>query len=223
MNLDDPQISFRKQFLSVYISKVFKSDFENPVTWVYFDKVAEMHTGELPLSSSLRLPDSSFLSAGLAGFKHRASKDPLVVDLQPMALLLGWVEDVVLHAVMELPNDVADIKAKTAVLSAFNKLSAPNSLPLRHRRAQQTLTLPTFPLSFLSLPPRDSSSPAEPLPTCSVAPERPLQPLVRQVTRGARSADGEEGGGGSDARWLGDEDGGALRFFPSPSFSPLYR
>ncbi|GAA6037943.1 hypothetical protein JCM8097_009501 [Rhodosporidiobolus ruineniae] len=100
--LDDNQIKFRKTFLRTYVAKIFTSDFEKWATWEYFDKVSKMHTG-------------------LSGFKHRANKDPLVVDVQPMALLLGWVEDVVIKAVMELSEDVADVGAKTAVLRAFNK------------------------------------------------------------------------------------------------------
>ncbi|BGP14551.1 hypothetical protein JCM10213v2_002500 [Rhodosporidiobolus nylandii] len=103
LTLTDDQIAFRKTFLRVYVAKCFTSDFEKFQTWEYFDKVSQMHTG-------------------LAGFKHRANKDPLVVDLQPMALLLGWVEDVVIKAVMEIPNETADVATKTAVLRAFNKL-----------------------------------------------------------------------------------------------------
>ncbi|GAA6003114.1 protoglobin family protein [Rhodotorula paludigena] len=103
LTLDDPQIAFRKQILGGWVRKMFESDFESPATWAYFDKVAAMHTG-------------------LAAFKHRANKDPLVVDLQPMALLLGWVVDVVVKAVMEMPDDVADSTTKLAVISAFNKL-----------------------------------------------------------------------------------------------------
>ncbi|GAA5936690.1 hypothetical protein JCM3775_000168 [Rhodotorula graminis] len=103
LNHDDPQISHRKKILSVYVGKMFTSDFESLATWAYFDKVAMMHTG-------------------LAGFKHRAKKDPLVVDLQPMALLLGWVVDVVVKAVLSLPDETADLATKTAVITAFNKL-----------------------------------------------------------------------------------------------------
>ncbi|GAA6019434.1 hypothetical protein JCM10207_001385 [Rhodosporidiobolus poonsookiae] len=102
LGLNDDMINFRKTFLRTYVAKIFTSDYEKPQTWEYFDKVSKMHTG-------------------LAGFKHRANKDPLVVDLQPMALLLGWVEDVVIQAVMELPDETADAAAKTAVLRAFNK------------------------------------------------------------------------------------------------------
>lgn len=39
-----------------------------------------------------------------------------------VALLLGWVVDVVVKAVMEMPDDVADSTTKLAVISAFNKL-----------------------------------------------------------------------------------------------------
>ncbi|BGP38593.1 hypothetical protein JCM10450v2_002542 [Rhodotorula kratochvilovae] len=103
LNLDDPQIAYRKKILSSYVGKMFTSNFEAHSTWQYFDKVAAMHTG-------------------LAAFKHRANKDPLVVDLQPMALLLGWVVDVVVKAVMGLPEETADVATKTAVITAFNKL-----------------------------------------------------------------------------------------------------
>merc|ERR1712169_60015 len=103
LNHDDPQISHRKKILSAYVGKLFTSDFEAHSTWAYFDKVAAMHTG-------------------LAAFKHRAKKDPLVVDLQPMALLLGWIVDVVVKAVLSLPDETADISTKTSVITAFNKL-----------------------------------------------------------------------------------------------------
>ncbi|GAA5829373.1 hypothetical protein JCM11251_005025 [Rhodosporidiobolus azoricus] len=99
LTLNDDMISFRKTSLSADVGKIFTSDYESFKTWEYFDKVAKMHTG-------------------LKGFAHRASKDPLIVDLQPMALLLGWVEDVVLKAVMDLEVDNA---TKTAVLRAFNR------------------------------------------------------------------------------------------------------
>merc|ERR1712000_15442 len=95
LNHDDPQISHRKKILSAYVDKLFTSDFEAHSTWAYFDKVAAMHTG-------------------LAAFKHRAKKDPLVVDLQPMALLLGWIVDVVVKAVLSLPDETADISTKTS-------------------------------------------------------------------------------------------------------------
>merc|ERR1712000_459694 len=87
--------SRRKKILSAYVGKLFTSDFEAHSTWAYFDKVAAMHTG-------------------LAAFKHRAKKDPLVVDLQPMALLLGWIVDVVVKAVLSLPDETADISTKTS-------------------------------------------------------------------------------------------------------------
>ncbi|GAA5884557.1 hypothetical protein JCM6882_005298 [Rhodosporidiobolus microsporus] len=102
LTLDDEQIKFRKTFLTAYVGKIFTADYERFQTWEYFDKVAKMHTG-------------------LKGFSHRANKDPLIVDLQPMALLLGWVEDVVLKAVMDLPEETADTATKTAVLRAFNR------------------------------------------------------------------------------------------------------
>ncbi|GAA6037922.1 hypothetical protein JCM8097_009492 [Rhodosporidiobolus ruineniae] len=102
LTLDSDQIAFRKHFLRAYVAKIFTVDYEKFATWEYFDKVAKMHTG-------------------LKDFKHRANADPLIVDLQPMTLLLGWVEDVVVAAVMDLPNETADAKVKTAVLRAFNK------------------------------------------------------------------------------------------------------
>ncbi|GAA5923037.1 hypothetical protein JCM1841_000290 [Sporobolomyces salmonicolor] len=103
MTVDDDQIKFRKTFLSTYLKKVFGSNYEDPKTYEYMDKVAAMHTG-------------------LAGFKHREKKDPLIVDLQPMALLLGWVEDVVLKAVLELPEETLPIAVKIKTLRAFNKV-----------------------------------------------------------------------------------------------------
>ncbi|GAA5868677.1 hypothetical protein JCM8547_003779 [Rhodosporidiobolus lusitaniae] len=103
LNLDDPQIAFRKTFLKTYVTKLFSSDYTSFTTFQYLHKVAIMHTGA-------------------PGFKHRENKDPLVVQLQPMALLLGWVSNIVIQAVVGLPEDVEDAERKSKILTAFNKI-----------------------------------------------------------------------------------------------------
>jgi len=44
------------------------------------------------------------------------------LPLHAVALLLGWVVDVVVKAVLSLPDETADLATKTAVVTAFNKL-----------------------------------------------------------------------------------------------------
>lgn len=71
LNLDHPQIKFRKDFLAGYLVKVVSLDYDNPKSWEYFDKVAIMHTGTEP------------------GFKHRVNKPALRVEYTHLGLLLG--------------------------------------------------------------------------------------------------------------------------------------
>lgn len=46
LNLEHPQIKFRRDFLAGYLVKLVTLDYEKDETWAYLDKVALMHTGE---------------------------------------------------------------------------------------------------------------------------------------------------------------------------------
>ncbi|KAL7413134.1 Protoglobin-domain-containing protein [Mrakia frigida] len=103
LTLDDPQIAFRKSFLTKWALKVFTADYNNPATWEYLDKVGLMHTG-------------------VAGFEHRKKKDPLVVDLLATSLLLGWVEDVLVATIVPLDEETLPAAMKLKVLRAINRI-----------------------------------------------------------------------------------------------------
>jgi hypothetical protein len=114
LTLDHPNIAYRKDFLKAYLVKlVSNSDWsEGSRFWEYLDKVGLMHTGD-------------------PGFKHRANRPELRVEVVHCAALLGHVEDIVLRAVMGAEE--LDIETKTAVISAFNKvLWIQNDLFTRH-------------------------------------------------------------------------------------------
>ncbi|KAI5819826.1 Protoglobin-domain-containing protein [Pyronema omphalodes] len=112
LSQEHPQIKFRKDFLAGYLKKLVTMDYEKPETWQYLDKVALMHTG----------------AYGKGAFKHRKSE--LRVEYIHCAILLGFVEDVVIGAVMGMEIDHA---AKVQVVAAFNKLLwIQNDLFARH-------------------------------------------------------------------------------------------
>ena len=114
LTLDHPNIAYRKDFLKTYLVKlVSNSDWsEGSRFWEYLDRVGLMHTGD-------------------PGFKHRANRPELRVEVVHCAALLGYVEDIVLRAVMGAEE--LDIETKTAVISAFNKvLWIQNDLFTRH-------------------------------------------------------------------------------------------
>lgn len=103
LSLNHPNILHRKDFLKTYFVKLVsnKDWADDSKFWEYLDKVGVMHTGE-------------------PGFKHRAKRPELRVEVMHMSLLLGYVEDIVLKAVMGAEG--LDIETKTKVLAAFNKL-----------------------------------------------------------------------------------------------------
>ncbi|CAE6338425.1 unnamed protein product [Rhizoctonia solani] len=112
VNHQSEQIKFRKDFLKLWLIKVFTADYNDPKTFEYLDRVGIMHTGK-------------------AGFKHREKKAPLFVDYAHCAILLGYVQSMLTSAVMgrdDLPQEV-----KTATLLAINKLMwIQNDLFSRH-------------------------------------------------------------------------------------------
>ncbi|KAK2812611.1 hypothetical protein FQN50_001255 [Emmonsiellopsis sp. PD_5] len=103
LSLEHPNIVHRKDFLKTYLVKlVSNSDWSDGSRfWDYLDKVGIMHTGQ-------------------PGFKHRAKRPELRVEVMHMSILLGFVEDIVLKAT--LAAEGLDLQTKTNVVAAFNKL-----------------------------------------------------------------------------------------------------
>ncbi|TGZ82493.1 hypothetical protein EX30DRAFT_339776 [Ascodesmis nigricans] len=109
---EHPQIKFRKDFLKQYLVKLVTLDFGKLESWEYLDKVGLMHTG-------------------VAGFKHRSKKPALRVEYIHCGILLGFVEDIFVDAVITHPD--LDIPTKNAVARAVNKLIwIQNDLFARH-------------------------------------------------------------------------------------------
>jgi len=118
LSLEHPQIAMRKDFLKNYLVRLlFTSDFDdNSPFWKYLNNVGIMHTGK-------------------PGFKHRESRPELRVDYIHMGLLLSYVSDMVLNAVMKM--DDVDFDKRLAVVRAFNKmLWIQNDLFARHYMAE---------------------------------------------------------------------------------------
>lgn len=114
LSLDHPNIVYRKDFLKSYLVKlVSNGDWsDGSKFWEYLDRVGLMHTGD-------------------PGFKHRAKRPELRVEIMHCAALLGHVEDIVLKAVMGAEG--LDLETKTAAIRAFNKLLwIQNDLFTRH-------------------------------------------------------------------------------------------
>ncbi|KAG0633531.1 Protoglobin-domain-containing protein [Tuber brumale] len=112
LNLEHPMVKFRMGFLKGYLKKLVVADYDDLATWDYFDKVGIMHTG-------------------VAGFAHRAKKPGLRVEYIHMGLLLGYVVDLVIAAVLAHPD--LDNETKSAVLRALNKVIwIQNDLFARH-------------------------------------------------------------------------------------------
>ncbi|KAI5799882.1 Protoglobin-domain-containing protein [Geopyxis carbonaria] len=115
LSLSHPQIKFRQDFLRGYLVKLVSMDYSLPSSWEYLDKVGLMHTGD----------------TGRAAFRHRAKRPALRVELVHCAVLLGYVEDILVEAVMGM-DEVPD-ETKTAVLRALNKVVwIQNDLFARH-------------------------------------------------------------------------------------------
>ncbi|TVY29855.1 hypothetical protein LHYA1_G001764 [Lachnellula hyalina] len=114
LTLEHPQIALRKDFLKNYLVRLVSTPDLTPTSplWSYLNNVGIMHTG-------------------LPGFKHREHKPELRVEYIHMGALLGYVEDIVVGAVMEMEGVDAVVKMK--VMRAFNKvLWIQNDLFARH-------------------------------------------------------------------------------------------
>jgi hypothetical protein len=113
LHINHPNIKHRMDFLNAYLVKlVSNSDWSDTSPfWTYLDKVGQLHTG-------------------VAGFKYREKHPSIRVEYVHTAALLGWVEDIVLKAVLGAELDLA---TTTAVLRAFNKFFwIQNDLFARH-------------------------------------------------------------------------------------------
>lgn len=114
LSLDHPHIKRQMGFLRGYLLRLASNSNWEPSSdvWTYMDKVAIMHTGE-------------------PGFKHREKRPDLRVEYMHMALLLGYVEDIIIGAVMSMGE--LEMDTKLAVVRAWNKLLwIQNDLFARH-------------------------------------------------------------------------------------------
>ena len=108
LHLEHAHIQRQKTFLKAYLLKIAKNEQwgSDAEIWTYFDKVAVMHTGVA-----------------------RRNKPELRVEVMHMALLLGYVEDLLVQTVVKLQ---LDDETKSNVLAAWNKvLWVQNDLFLR--------------------------------------------------------------------------------------------
>ncbi|KAF5330521.1 hypothetical protein D9619_005682 [Psilocybe cf. subviscida] len=129
LSQDHPQIRFRKDFLANYLVKLVSMDYEKIESWQYLDKVGLMHTGQ-------------------SGFSHRVNKPALRVEYVHCAALLGYVEDIVINAILTHPD--IELETKTAALRAFNKiLWIQNDLFARHYIPEASTKKPTSLVSSL--------------------------------------------------------------------------
>ena len=103
LHLNHAHIRRQMDFLRNYLLKIMSNEDWEPTSklWIYMDKVAIAHTG-------------------VAGFAHRAKRPELRVEYMHLGLLLGYVEDVVVGAVMGMEG--IDLEIKGNVVRAWNKL-----------------------------------------------------------------------------------------------------
>ncbi|RPB12081.1 hypothetical protein P167DRAFT_488312 [Morchella conica CCBAS932] len=91
---DSPQIKYRKMFLRGYLGKIC-SDPSKMEFWEYMDKVGLMHVGQ--------------------GRKH-----PLHVEYIHIGVLLGFIQDILVEAVLSHPR--LKLEQKTAIVKALGKV-----------------------------------------------------------------------------------------------------
>ena len=114
LDLNHSHIMRQKDFLKGYLVKILSNgDWTvNSPLWDYMDKVGIAHTG-------------------VPGLKHRVHRPDLRVEYMHMALLLGYVEEILVGTVLGM--DQLDTPTKKGVLSAWNKvLWIQNDLFARH-------------------------------------------------------------------------------------------
>ncbi|KAL9114841.1 MAG: hypothetical protein Q9227_001084 [Pyrenula ochraceoflavens] len=119
LNLNHPNIKFRKTFLKSYLVKILSTTDWTPQApiWTYLNNVGLMHTGD----------------TANPGFAHRAKKPSLRVEYMHMGLLLGFVEEAVAGAILASTADDWTPEKKAEVILAWNKLLwIQNDLFARH-------------------------------------------------------------------------------------------
>lgn len=102
LNKNHPQIKFRKDFLARWLIKLVTLDYDKPASWEYLDKVGIMHTGQV-------------------GFSHRESKPSLRVELIHCQMMLGFVEDLIVQAILKDTTEL-DEKTRITAMRAFSKV-----------------------------------------------------------------------------------------------------
>ncbi|KAI9653739.1 MAG: hypothetical protein M1821_006933 [Bathelium mastoideum] len=117
LTLNHPQIAHRRDFLKQYLLKLVRVDeggwTDTAPLWTYLDNVGVMHTGEA------------------AGFAHRARRPQLRVEYAHLGVLLGYVEDAVVGAVMGA--EAPAVAERVEMVRAWNKLLwIQNDLFARH-------------------------------------------------------------------------------------------
>lgn len=95
ISLDDEEIKIRKDFLSRWFVKLVTADYGDPKTWEYLDRVGARHAPK------------------------RDGDQPLI-DYMHCAILLGWVVDLLIPAVIR--HDGMDENRKIKLLTALNKI-----------------------------------------------------------------------------------------------------
>ncbi|KDQ51188.1 hypothetical protein JAAARDRAFT_140681 [Jaapia argillacea MUCL 33604] len=105
LTLDSAQITFRKVFMKSWARRVLTSDYTSGKTWVHMDKVGIMRTGVSP-------------------FKHQRTMGiaPLNVSYRDCALMLGRVHQVLMRAVLKVPNEKLNPDDKVEAITAINKI-----------------------------------------------------------------------------------------------------
>ncbi|MCJ1369422.1 hypothetical protein MMC20_000633 [Loxospora ochrophaea] len=103
LDLNHSHIQRQKGFLRGYLLRIAGNEDWSPQSklWEYMDKVAVAHTG-------------------LPGFVHRARMPELRVEYMHLGLLLGYVEDIVVGAVMAMEE--IDEATKVGVIRAWSKV-----------------------------------------------------------------------------------------------------
>lgn len=117
LNLDHANIQHRKDFLRAYLLRLLTNKDWSPDSrfWQYLDNVGLVHTG-----------------------RHKTSKkNTLRVEYAHVALLLGWLQDVIVGVVMGVEEDAGDggwtTNRKVEVLRALGKFWwVQNDLFARH-------------------------------------------------------------------------------------------
>lgn len=120
LSLEHPQIKFRKDFLSGYLVKLVTMDYSKLESFEYLNKVGLLHTGQAGFAHRCVITVTSFTKTDELGL-YRKTKPALRVEYIHCGILLGYVQDILINAVITHPT--LDIPTKNAVMRAANKVS----------------------------------------------------------------------------------------------------